>query len=128
MSEDIPQSEAVVVARLGWSTKGGACTCPGVDEETSIVSLIAGSGQQSTHACQGALASEALVIVIGGVDELGAQVKALEPVALVACHEELVSITQGVAAGLVAKLVISRADDAGAYLTRLMMSQHALVG
>ncbi len=127
VSEHVPQGKAVVVAGLGGSAESGSCTCPSIDEEAPVVGLVAGSGQQGAHAGQGALASEVLAIVIGGVDDFGAQVEALEAVALVACYEELVAVAQGVAAGLVAKLVEAGTDEAGTYLARLMVAQHTLV-
>ena len=117
----------MVVACLGWSAEGGACTCPCIDEKTPIVGLIACSGQQGAHAGQRAITSEALIVFVGGVDELGTQVEALESATFVAADEELMAVAQRVAAGLVGKLVEACTNDAGTQLARLVLSEHALI-
>ena len=118
----------MVITRFGRSAKGGACTCPCIDEEASEVSLIACSGQQGTHAGKSALAGKTVIVGVGRVDDLRTQVESLESFFFVAGNEEFMSITQGVAERLVSEFVVSGTDEAGAYLSRLMMAEHALIG
>ena len=127
-AKNVPQGEAMMVARLGRRAEGRTRARPSIDEKTTEVGLIACSSQQSTHLRLCAQAHAALVISIVDIDKLGTHVEALESIALVACHEELVAVAQGITTGIVGKLVVARTDHAGAELSRLMRSECPLIG
>ena len=127
-TEDIPQGEAVVVARLGRGAERIACTGPGIDEKAAEVGLIACRSEQGTHLGLRAEAGVALVVPVGDIDEFGTHIESTESACLVACYEELMSVAQGIAARVVLKLVVPRTDEAGAYLARLMASEGSFIG
>lgn len=127
-AKDVPQGEAVVVARLGRGADGGACTCPSIDEETAEVGLIACRSQECAHLGLGAHTCVTLIVLVVDVDKLGTHVEAFEASLFVTGNEELVAVAHGVAARVVLELVVAGTDEAGAYLARLVVLEGSLVG
>ena len=118
-SEPVPEFKAVVVVGFCSMTEGITSTDPEICKESLIDILISYCAKYGSHICEGADSCPTVIFIIG-IYQFRTEIEALERKILLA-DEELVTVSDCESQRIVVVLVISRGDEAGAYLAALMM-------